>query len=56
MPSGVTLTVKGAKVCVPSGATVAVAVAIAGQTCRRSVTGANRAEFCAVWASASNAG
>jgi D-hydroxyproline dehydrogenase subunit gamma len=46
MPSGVTLTVNGAKVCVPSGATVAVAVAIAGQTCRRSVTGEPRGVLC----------
>ena len=46
MPSKVTLTVNGATVSVPSGATVAVAVAMAGQTCRKSVTGEPRGVLC----------
>jgi hypothetical protein len=46
MLSPVKLTVNGAMVCVPSGATVAVAVAIAGQPCRKSVTGEPRGALC----------
>lgn len=46
MRSQVTLTVNGASVCVPSGASVAVAVAVAGQPCRKSVTGEPRAALC----------
>jgi predicted molibdopterin-dependent oxidoreductase YjgC len=46
MPNQVTLTVNGATVSVPSGATVAVAMAIAGQACRTSVTGEPRGPLC----------
>jgi len=46
MLSQVKLTVNGASVSVPSGATVAVAVAIAGQPCRKSVTGEPRGALC----------
>lgn len=46
MPSQVTLTVNGATLAVPSGATVAVAVAIAGQPCRISVSGESRGALC----------
>jgi sarcosine oxidase subunit alpha len=46
MPDEVTLTVNGAPVSVPSGATVAVAMAIAGQACRISVTGERRSALC----------
>jgi hypothetical protein len=42
----VTVIVNGAPVLAPSGATVAVAVAIAGQACRTSVTGEPRAALC----------
>ena len=46
MPSQVTLTVNGVMVSVPSGATVAVAVAMAGQPFRKSVTGEPRSALC----------
>jgi len=46
MLSQVTLAVNGQTVSVPSGATVAVAVTIAGQPCRNSVTGEPRGAFC----------
>lgn len=46
MLSHVTLTVNGTAVSVPSGATVAVAMALAGQPCRKSVTGEPRAALC----------
>jgi len=46
MLSQVKLTVNGASVSVPYGATVAVAVAIAGQPCRKSVTGEPRGALC----------
>jgi len=42
----VTLSVNGSPVAVPSGATVAVAVAIAGEACRRSVSGEPRGPLC----------
>ena len=48
MPSQLTVTVNGALVSVPSGATVAMAVAISGQTFRTSVTGEPRAALCAM--------
>jgi len=44
--SPVTLRVNGSRVAVPAGATVAVAVAIAGQACRRSVSGEPRGPLC----------
>ena len=42
----VTLTVNGSEVSVPSGATVAVAVVLAGQACRTSVRGEPRGPLC----------
>jgi hypothetical protein len=42
----VTLSVNGSPVAVPEGATVAVAVAIAGQACRKSVSGEPRGPLC----------
>ncbi len=44
--SPVTLSVNGSAVAVPAGATVAVAVAIAGQACRTSVSGEPRGPLC----------
>jgi hypothetical protein len=46
MLSQVTVTVNGAPVVVPSGATVAVAVVLAGQACRVSVSGEPRGPLC----------
>jgi D-hydroxyproline dehydrogenase subunit gamma len=46
MPSPMTVTVNGVPVVVPAGATVAVAVAIAGQSFRMSVTGEPRGPLC----------
>ncbi len=46
MLSQVTLRVNGSRVAVPSGATVAVAMAIAGQACRISVSGEPRGPLC----------
>lgn len=46
MPNQLTVTVNGAEVIVPSGATVAVAVVLAGQACRLSVTGEPRGPLC----------
>lgn len=50
MPSAssgpVSLRVNGVAVAVPAGATVAVAVAIAGQSCRTSVSGESRGPLC----------
>jgi D-hydroxyproline dehydrogenase subunit gamma len=46
MSDSLTLTVNGIQVSVPQGATVAVAVALAGQPCRVSVTGAPRGPLC----------
>jgi sarcosine oxidase subunit alpha len=45
-PSPVTLTVNGLPVTVLASATVAVAVAIAGQACRTSVMGEPRGPLC----------
>jgi D-hydroxyproline dehydrogenase subunit gamma len=42
----VRLSVNGSPVEVPTGATVAVAVAIAGQACRRSMSGEPRGPLC----------
>jgi sarcosine oxidase subunit alpha len=42
----ITLTVNGSPVTVVAGATVAVAVAVAGQACRTSVTGEPRGPLC----------
>ena len=46
MLSQVTVTVNGAPVAVPSGTTVAVAVVLAGQACRKSVSGEPRGPLC----------
>jgi len=46
MPDQVVLTVNGAKLSVPAGSTVAVALAIAGCNCRSSVTGQPRGPLC----------
>jgi D-hydroxyproline dehydrogenase subunit gamma len=46
MLSQLTVTVNGAPIVVPSGTTVAVAMAIAGQICRTSVSGEPRGPLC----------
>jgi len=46
MPSEVTVRVNGNAVSVPQGATVAVAVVMAEQPCRRSVSGEPRGPLC----------
>ena len=46
MPDDVSLTVNGIRVSVPTGATVAVAMLIAGSECRMSVTGEPRGPLC----------
>jgi len=46
MPSQISLTVDGSPVLIPSGATVAVAITLAGQACRKSVTGEPRGPLC----------
>lgn len=46
MLSQVTVTVNGTPIVVPSGATAAVAVVLAGQACRRSVSGELRGPLC----------
>lgn len=47
MPDTVELTINGRRVVAPSGASVAAAVAIAGETCfRRSVSGEPRGPLC----------
>jgi sarcosine oxidase subunit alpha len=46
MPSEVTVTVNGVFLVVPSGSTVAVAMALAGQVCRTSVSGEPRGPLC----------
>jgi aerobic-type carbon monoxide dehydrogenase small subunit (CoxS/CutS family) len=46
MPDEITLQINGAPVSVPLGATVAVAMMIAGEPCRTSVTGELRGPLC----------
>jgi hypothetical protein len=46
MPDQVSLKVNGVSMSVPSGTTVAVAIALAGQLCRTSVTGEPRGPLC----------
>jgi D-hydroxyproline dehydrogenase subunit gamma len=46
MPDQVSLKVNGVSISVPSGTTVAVAIALAGQLCRTSVTGEPRGPLC----------
>ena len=48
MSERVVLTVNGQRVDVPSDATVAVAIVLAGAACRRSVTGEWRGPLCAM--------
>lgn len=48
MTDTVRLTVNGRALTVPAGATVAVALAIAGAPCRTSVSGEPRAALCAM--------
>ena len=46
MPSEFTVLVNGESVAVPAGSTVAVALALAGQPCRVSVSGEPRGPLC----------
>jgi D-hydroxyproline dehydrogenase subunit gamma len=46
MPSEFTVRVNGDSIVVPVGSTVAIAIAIAGQPCRTSVTGGPRGPLC----------
>ncbi|MGB6678104.1 MAG: (2Fe-2S)-binding protein [Terriglobales bacterium] len=46
MSSALTVTVNGAPIVVPSGTTVAVAMAMAGHACRTSVSGESRGPLC----------
>jgi sarcosine oxidase subunit alpha len=46
MPSEISLTVNGVPVSVPLGASVAVAVMLAGKPCRSSVSGEPRSPLC----------
>ena len=46
MRTDIQVTVNGVEVSVPEGATVAVAIGIAGQACRVSVTGEARGPLC----------
>ena len=46
MPDDVTLTVNGAPIAVRAGTSVAAAMAIAGQICRKSATGEPRGPLC----------
>lgn len=48
MSEQITVLVNGSSVLVPCGATVAVAMAIAGAACRKSVTGETRGPLCAM--------
>jgi hypothetical protein len=46
MSSPLTVTVNGAPIVVPSGTTVAVAMATSGHACRTSVSGESRGPLC----------
>ncbi len=46
MRNEIALKVNGTHIVVPPGATVAVAVALAGQVCRKSASGAPRGPLC----------
>lgn len=48
MPDTVTVAVNGAALTVPAGVTVAVALSIARQACRRSVSGEPRGPLCGI--------
>ena len=46
MSNQISVKVNGASISIPSGTTVAVAMALAGQACRTSVTGEPRGPLC----------
>ena len=46
MPEPITVTVNGTSIAVPPGATVAVAIVLAGAACRKSVSGEMRGPLC----------
>lgn len=46
MPEPITVTINGTPVSVPPGSTVAVAIVLAGATCRKSVSGEMRGPLC----------
>ena len=46
MREQITLTVNGTSIAVPVGATVAVAIVLAGAACRKSVSGERRGPLC----------
>jgi D-hydroxyproline dehydrogenase subunit gamma len=46
MSEQLTLSVNGKGIAVPIGSTVAIAVALAGSACRRSITGEPRSTLC----------
>ena len=46
MPEAVAITINGRAVTAPAGATVAVALMMTGQCCRKSVTGEPRSALC----------
>jgi predicted molibdopterin-dependent oxidoreductase YjgC len=46
MPEQITVTVNGTSIAVPLGATVAVAIVLAGAPCRKSVSGEPRGPLC----------
>jgi hypothetical protein len=46
MPEQITVTVNGTSIAVPLGATVAVAIVLAGAPCRMSVSGERRGPLC----------
>ena len=46
MSDEIALSINGKPVSVPSGATVAVAIMVAGEACRKSVTGEYRGPLC----------
>lgn len=48
MPDQITVMVNASPISVPEGATVAVALAVAAQACRTSVSGEPRAALCAM--------
>lgn len=48
MLNQITVTVNGSPIAVPHGATVAVALCIAAQACRMSVSGQSRSALCAM--------
>lgn len=45
-PEVLSITINGKVVCIPAGTTLAAAMLMAGEPCRRSVTGEPRAPLC----------